>query len=96
MRQRPHLFVGWCSDGFKRARASGASQHVLNEPTTKRSRSEIRDPSSISKELCAEGLFGTDPDDVAGATGPAPSWYTGSKPSETALLNGDNGTGSIE
>ena len=35
-------------------------------------------------------------DDVAGATGPAPSWYTGSKPSETALLDVDNGTGSIE
>ena len=34
-------------------------------------------------------------DDVAGATGPDPSWYTGSKLSETALLNDDNGTGSI-
>ena len=32
---------------------------------------------------------------AAGATGPAPSCYTGSKPSENALLKVDNGTGSI-
>ena len=34
-------------------------------------------------------------DDVAGVTGPANSCYTGSKPGETALLNVDNGKGSI-
>ena len=53
-RQRPHSFVESCSDGFKRARASGALQHGLKEPATKRSRSEMGDPSSPSKELCAK------------------------------------------
>ena len=38
---------------FKRARASGASQHGLKERTTKRSRPEMRDSSSTSEELCA-------------------------------------------
>ena len=36
LRQRPHSFVWCCSDGFKRARASGASQHaveMMTEPT---------------------------------------------------------------
>ena len=72
-------------------RASGASQHVLKEPKTKGSRSEMRDTSSTSNELCAKTALVARPrDDVAGATG-----HTGSKLSETALLNDDNGTGSI-
>ena len=36
LRQRPETPVGWCSDGFKRAQASGASQHVLKEPAPER------------------------------------------------------------
>ena len=37
LRQRPHSFVECCSGCFKRAPASGASQHGLREPATKRS-----------------------------------------------------------
>ena len=44
LRQRPHSLVGCCSDGFKRARASEASQHAIEKPTQKRPRSETRDP----------------------------------------------------
>ena len=35
-------------------------------------------------------------DDVAGATGPDPLWYTGSKPGETAPVDIDNGTDRIK
>ena len=35
-------------------------------------------------------------DDVAGATGPDPLWYTGSKPGGTAPSDVDNGTDSIK
>ena len=54
LRQRPHTFVECCSDGFKRARASGASQRGLKESATKRSRSNKGDPSSWSNEPCAK------------------------------------------
>ena len=80
----------------KRARASGASQDVLKEPTPKRSRSECAILPAQAKSYVLKRLLWHRPrDDVAGATGPAPSCYTGSKLSETALLIVDNGTGSI-
>ena len=53
-----------------RARACGASQHAIEEPTPKRSRSETRDPSSQAQSYGLKKLFRHRPRDVvARATG---------------------------
>ena len=87
---------------FTRARASGALQHVLEEPAPRRAILQAQAQSHVLERL----LWHRPRDVVAGATGQgdvdetiveleassasaAPSCYTGSKFSETVKLKGD-------
>ena len=97
LRQRPHSFVECCSDGFKRAWASGASQY---DSKSRRQRDRDRRWAILqaqARSYVLKRLLCYRPrDDVAGATGPDPLWYTGSTPGETAPVDVEKGTDSIK